>query len=331
MLQAFDEEFCKPKGKKIVDYFDMVCGTSTGGIIALSLAHGISVDEIIKVYENNANDIFPYHNVPIYYKPLVFIRNAYCSVIGCKYNNNSLINITEKWFGDTTLGDLKKIVCIPSFCINTGTNTVFKTPHPEFLKEISNPIDRNIKLTDVILSTTAAPTYFPIHRIDSQSSRDGYYIDGGIWANNPSMVGVMESLRFFVGENKQYNNYSLLSIGNIQQNKTIVPGNFLGRYWPFWKISNLISTFFDGNTQAVHHWCDQLTKYTDSKYVRLTSNDYHLNGIIDIKMDDSNKNSLYNLRSNAKNHASRLIMRDSEEFKKKNVEQFFDSPATYIF
>lgn len=331
LLQEFDNEFCKPNGKKIVDYFDMICGTSTGGIIALSLAHGISVDEIIKVYETNAKDIFPYHNSPFYYKPYIFARCMFWSIMGCKYDNVVLKNISDKLFGDTTLGDLKKIVCVPSYCINTGSNTVFKTPHPEFLKCISNPIDKNIKLTDVVLSTSSAPTYFPIHYLKSDSSRDGYYIDGGIWANNPSMIGVMESLRFFVGKNKQYDNYSLLSIGNIQQNKTIIPNYFWGKYWSLWKIPNLISTFFDSNTQSVHHWCDQLTQYTNSKYVRLSSNEYNLNGLTNMKLDDSNEQSLDNLRSNAKNYASRLIMKNSEESNKKNVHQFFESLATYKF
>jgi patatin-like phospholipase/acyl hydrolase len=328
MLKSFEDEFCIPNNKRIIDYFDMICGTSTGGIIALGLAYGISLDKIIKIYEDKSELLFPYHNSPYYLKPFFTINQIFWTSMGCKYNNNVMYDMSKELFNDATLGDLKKIVCIPSYCINTGLTTVFKTPHPEFLKEIKNPMDKRVKLIDVVLSTSSAPTYFPIHKI-MDTDRSGYYIDGGVWANNPSMIGITEALRFFVGKNKSYDNYSLLSIGNIQQNKSLFPTHKY--FWNLSNLPNLISTFFDGNTQAIHQWSFEISKFTNSNYVRINANDFNLNSLTNIKLDDANKNTIENIKSNAKSYALRLIMKDSDECNKKNIHQFFKDTSSYVF
>ncbi|MEW5953304.1 MAG: patatin-like phospholipase family protein [Bacillota bacterium] len=90
----------------------------------------------------------------------------------------------------------RPIVLVPAVNLTNGDNIVFKTPHqPEFIR------DPEHLLVDVALSTSAAPTYFPIAMMDTFEGAQ--LIDGGIWANNPALLGIIESLRYYVGPNSQ--------------------------------------------------------------------------------------------------------------------------------
>jgi patatin-like phospholipase/acyl hydrolase len=168
-------------GESVAKYFDMIAGTSTGGIIALGLAHGLKARDVQKFYLERGDKVFSNANaiVRTWRRLRRWHRNA--------YNNHALEQELLNIFGDTPLGDSQTRLCIPSFEGIHGEPWIYKTPHhPDYTK------DRVERMVKVALATSAAPTYF------RAMPNNGYVmVDGGIWANNPVMNAVTDALACF--------------------------------------------------------------------------------------------------------------------------------------
>jgi patatin-like phospholipase/acyl hydrolase len=104
-----------------------------------------------------------------------------------RYSSEALRETIAKVVGDRPLGEAKTRLVIPSYDVNTGKVYLFKTPHHDSCRH-----HRDLSAVDVALATSAAPTYFPAHTIPGR----GTFIDGGLWANCPTMIGVVEALDF---------------------------------------------------------------------------------------------------------------------------------------
>lgn len=100
------------------------------------------------------------------------------------YKVKPLRDALEGLFGDRILADSPVRLAIPSYDLTSNEVHLFRTPHSPRLRR-----DHRVSFVDVALSTTAAPTFLPVHDLDGQR-----LVDGGVWANNPSMVGVVEAL-----------------------------------------------------------------------------------------------------------------------------------------
>ena len=168
-------------GRSIADRFDMIAGTSTGGIIALSLAHDLTAQEIRRFYVERGGLIFPPAG------PLGRIFRNARRIGRYKYDSERLEEELLGIFGDTPLGDAKVRLCIPSFEGTHGEPWIYKTPHhPDYRK------DRVERMVRVAMATSAAPTYF------KALPNNGYtMVDGGLWANNPVMNAVVDALACF--------------------------------------------------------------------------------------------------------------------------------------
>ena len=103
-------------------------------------------------------------------------------------------------FGDTSFGEARTRLCIPSFEGRHGEPWIFKTPHhPHYQKD---KVERMVK---VGLSTAAAPTYF-----ESLPNNGYVMVDGGLWANNPIMNALVDVLSCFDVDRSQI---CILSLG----------------------------------------------------------------------------------------------------------------------
>ena len=172
---------------RLCDYFDLICGTSTGGIIALGLALGMPAQEILNLYKENATGIF---------KKKAFRFGFFHSM----YSNDFLHDLLKETFskysanGDTRLGHAKTRVCIPTYNSVLGKAHVYKTAHHDRLFR-----DYQIPAHHVALSTAAAPVFFPPHSftytpVDSANPVEvSMNIDGGVIANNPTHIGIVEA------------------------------------------------------------------------------------------------------------------------------------------
>lgn len=168
-------------GESVSTYFDMIAGTSTGGIIALALGHGRAAATIRDVYVERGGVIFPPAS------PAGRIYRLLKRGVRAVYDNTALENELLRIFGDTTFGESKNRLVIPAFEGRHGEPWIFKTPHhPDYKK------DRFERMVRVGLSTSAAPTFF------KALSNNGYVmLDGGLWANNPVMNAIVDALACF--------------------------------------------------------------------------------------------------------------------------------------
>ena len=181
-------------GTSIAKHFDMVAGTSTGGIIALGLASGKTAREISAIYTDRGEYIFPRP------KPLKGLWRWLRSLRASKYDSSALQSELLRVFGHEVLDNAKTRVVVPSFEGEYGEPFLYKTPHhPDYQK------DRHKALVDIALHTAAAPSYF------TAVENHGYQmLDGGIWANNPIMQALVDVLACY---DVPRENIRILSIG----------------------------------------------------------------------------------------------------------------------
>lgn len=176
VLTAFERELCD--GRSAGEYFDLITGTSTGGIIALGLSAGMPASEILRLYRDHGAEIFPPKvGFPKWWQGLRNLGKY-------SYEREPLERALKAVFGDRLLGDANRRLCIPSFEGTYGEVVVFKTPHhPDFR------LDWQHSMVAVALATAAAPTFFKTYR-----SGADVFADGGVWANNPVMIGLVDAL-----------------------------------------------------------------------------------------------------------------------------------------
>jgi hypothetical protein len=168
----------KGLGGPVVNHFDLIAGTSTGGIIALGLALGMTPERLAAFYRDDGPSIFP--------RPkgiMAWIRH----LRRVKYDATALEAALRREFGEQRLRDCSRALIIPTYNLDRDAPVVLKTPHhPGFCA------DPEIEVWKAALATSAAPTYLPA----SAEIRDCRHVDGGVWANNPALAGVIEAYRF---------------------------------------------------------------------------------------------------------------------------------------
>lgn len=211
-LELFVDKYLNGDGNNLWKYFDIIAGTSIGGILALSYAFGKSPKEMGEFFQKYSKRIFTTRNVPIginansdsskpsfglkvemivtkdpFYLPAAPIKDGVNTYSWdnddwdnySNYGSNILHDVLCKNFNDKTLQDLKTRVIIPAVCRGLSQYVYFSNiQEPEFHKP-------NAKIVDVARATSAAPVYLPEYRIDGVK-----YSDGGTFANFPAETAI---------------------------------------------------------------------------------------------------------------------------------------------
>jgi uncharacterized protein len=188
LLAALEEDL----GVEVREYFDLIAGTSTGGIIALSLGLGLAPKALLDFYLKEGPKIFPQ---PKGLKRVLWLASP------SRYDPSALKTALTAVFEKKLLGDSATRLFIPSFDANSGLIHIYKTAHHERLRR-----DHRCTAVEVAMATSAAPIYFPSFKSD----RDVTLIDGGIWANNPTGLAVVEAISML---NARPDSIDVLSIG----------------------------------------------------------------------------------------------------------------------
>ena len=175
------------KYPNLLNNIDLFAGTSTGSLIALPLAFGLTPTEVDNFYNyNNMKYIFTPKRINLF-RP--------------KYNNKHLRRIFTSYIPETTvLKDLKKYVFIPSFNVKGYTRPVWEIV---FFNNFQDNTISNTYVIDAALASCAAPTFFPSHK---------GFIDGGVIANSPTTSAIMLS-KSILKSITSFNQIKLLSIG----------------------------------------------------------------------------------------------------------------------
>jgi uncharacterized protein len=171
VLAALEEDL----GRRIIDHFDLVVGTSTGGLVALALGAGRTPSEVVDFYVDKGPRIFGGR------------RGLAGRIRRPAHRPDRLRHALQEVLGERTLSDSARPLVIPAYSLDAHDVYVFKTPHHRRLVR-----DWRELMVDVAMATTAAPTFLPAFRL-----RNHRLVDGGLWANNPTLVGVVEAVSTF--------------------------------------------------------------------------------------------------------------------------------------
>lgn len=238
----------------IIKTTNMISGTSTGSLIALGLAYGLSAEEISNLYsKENIEYIFD---------------KSYSQIARPKYDNDHLKEVLLRIFPENLkLKDLGKLVIIPAFYLGDENNS-WKAM---FYNNIPNSPTEDFRVVDVAMASSAAPVFFPTYERN---------IDGGIIATDPSLASIVYSIDKTLG--KSIENIRLLSFGTGYYYNSIKQdtSNWGAIDWVVSKDPDLpiISVTLEGNAQVSQIFSKKL----------LQDNYYRLNPRMnrDISMDD---------------------------------------------
>ncbi|XWS29867.1 hypothetical protein CRYUN_Cryun24cG0067000 [Craigia yunnanensis] len=201
ILAKLESELQKLDGNdvRLADYFDVITGTSTGGLITAMLAapneNGrplFSAKDIVPFYLKNGPEIFPQIS-----GILAWAAKLSKVLTGPRYDGKYLYKLIRDILGNTKLHQTLTSVAIPTFDINKLQPTIFSTSQVPI-----NP-DIDALLSDICIATSAAPTYFPSYYFKN-NEEEFNLIDGGIAANNPTLVAISEVTKQIMKENPDF-------------------------------------------------------------------------------------------------------------------------------
>ena len=203
----------------LADYFDLIAGTSIGGVLACyylmppqegqTLHSRYAATEAIKIFEERGEEIF--------------LRNSRKGCLKVRYKAHGREKIFEEIFGDARLNDLTNRCLITAYDLNTQEAIFFTHPKD---REV-NKNKRDFYLKDVAMATSAAPTYFPPVKL-TVDNEEFVFIDGGVFANNPTLCALTEFYKLKTGIRQHFTTNDLLvvSIGTGEKNEREKAGEY---------------------------------------------------------------------------------------------------------
>ena len=246
-------------GKPIAELFDLIAGTSTGGILAHGLvkpgnkgAPQFTAQEMAGFYEQDSQRIFA--------RPLLYKIQSLGAVADQKYPTNGIENVLNQYFGDARLKQAITDVLIPSYEIERSIPFFFKS---------SNACQNeayDFAMCDVARATAAAPTYFEPMKLAAQTTNDYFaLIDGGVYANNPAMCALVEART----RNPLADDFLVVSLGTGMQPESIDYARAKGWGLAQW-AKPVFNIVMDGGSQTVDYQLRQLLpgKLAGPRYYR---------------------------------------------------------------
>ncbi|MEM7456096.1 MAG: CBASS cGAMP-activated phospholipase [Planctomycetota bacterium] len=259
-VTAFLDRIEQKHGKPIAESFDLIAGTSTGGIIAAGLALGMPASQMHDFYVRYGEKIFTprsqYKARSIYrwlypFANWVFQKktgSGLDSAFRARFCPHALQKSFDEGFGERTLKAVEFTrLIIPAVNLTLGRPHVFRSRHLPL-----GVLDQDIQISDVVIAGTAAPTYFPHRQIG-----DYAFVDGGVWASDPSMLAFAEAIRIQQFEQGvegfshcDINDIHLLSIGTGRAQFSLSPpGADAGLLYWAPRVADLMGT---SQVQGIH-------------------------------------------------------------------------------
>ena len=180
LLARLEEHLEYPIGH----YFDLIAGTSTGGIIAIGLGLGLSANDILKLYVEQGPAIFDQEHGAVENWIRQRLRGVTHWVV-TKHSSAPLRLALEDMLGRRRLGESRTRLVIPAWHPVLERVYIYKTAHhPRLETDYKQPA------IDAAMATAAAPTFLKPHMTESGVE----LLDGGVWANNPIGVAAAEAI-----------------------------------------------------------------------------------------------------------------------------------------
>lgn len=229
---AFLAELEQHLDRLIGSYFDLIAGTSTGGILAIGLSMGLPASDLLELYEKRGPEIFGEDHGALanfLYRRLRGIRWLYRR----KHDSESLRSVLQEVLRDKRIGEAKTRLVVPAWNPVAQSVYIYKTAHHPRLKT-----DYRSRAVDAALATSAAPTYLQ-HYI---TQHDVGLLDGGIWANNPVAIAAVEAITLLGWPRESLH---ILSLGCLEETYTIPKWAGLGTLG-----SKIVKLFMDGQSHG---------------------------------------------------------------------------------
>ena len=290
--------------------FNLIVGTSTGAIIACALAAGVPLDQVVDLYRKHGRQIFPARVPKSYWQAIMRgPRWSGCLTKGAKALQTALIDV----FKEKTLGDILQerevALAIPATEMSGHRPTVFKTSH---LPDSFGKHD-HYKISDVCLATTAAPIYRSLASIpDPSGGVDRIFADGGLWANNPTLVGLIDALEL----TKHGDQIRVFSLGTCPRpsGKSSLAGNLnLGIIdWRFG--ADITPLSIDAQNYAFDNIARMLSRhvYRDCKVVRFPHGEVSADLMQYLDLDETRDIALEALIGKAQDDVSETLSQCSD-------------------
>ena len=285
--------------------FDLIVGTSSGGILACALAAGIPLDEVSGLYSKHGREIFPMkmpNGVNIFNLIKILYRWQVCNWSkSLARGNQALKQVLEKKFADMTLrqvyNDRGIALAIPAIEMSQHRSWVFKTPH------LGGHRDDDFRLVDMCLATSAAPLYRSMARVENPTTPEHNYVfvDGGLWANNPILVGMIDAIRM----TKPGDRIEIFSLGTCPR----PPGNAfdaedMHRGPLGWKFgAEVVMTALDAQRFAYDNMADMLAEHLnrDCAIVHFPQGDLPAESMPYLDLDETDEKATQMLINQAQN------------------------------
>ncbi|XP_048331985.1 patatin-like protein 2 [Ziziphus jujuba] len=229
ILAFLESELQKLDGEeaRIADYFDVIAGTSTGGLVTAMLTAPdennrplFAAKDINSFYLQHCPKIFPQDRSCLSgILPFASAAQTIKALTGPKYDGKYLRKVLEEKLGDLRLNQTLTKVVIPTFDIKLLHPTIFSS------YEVRRNPSLDALLSDICIGTSAAPTYLPAHQFETTTPdgrvRQFHLIDGGVVANNPALVAMNEVSKeihrgnpdFFPIKPTEYGRFLVVSLG----------------------------------------------------------------------------------------------------------------------
>lgn len=271
MILAEIEEL---SGKKIHELFDMVCGTSTGGILASALVceKTYPAKQLIGLYEKRGQEIFS--------RDLCEALFSFSSISDNKYSVNGLMSVLDTYFSNCPIHKCKSDLVVTAYDIQNRTPYFFKSFKPEH---------ENVPLTTVCRATSAAPTYFEPLKTSIQGT-DRVFVDGGVFVNNPAVSAYVEAIKRY-----EERDMFVLSLGTGQISEPIDYEKAKSWGKIEWVVP-LLDCMFDGVSDAVDY---QMNMLLGENFVRMQLD--NLDSKI-MQMDNADPENIKELKKAAKKY-----------------------------
>ena len=282
VLVELEERMQKP----VAELFDLVAGTSTGGLLALGLtkpaAAGsatpeFSARQMLELYERDGAAIF--------HRDLWHRFTALENLLEEKYPSDGIDRVLEEVFGDSMISEALTEVFVTSYDIERRTPFFFRRSRAR------SRVGWDWQMRQAARATSAAPTYFEPAKLEVDGSEDHYaLIDGGVFANNPAMCAYAEARTLWPDED----DLLVLSLGAGELTRPIPYGDAKGWGLAQW-AHPLLGVVFDGVSDTVDFQLGQLCRDQQNRLSRYLRLQVRLDEGSD-DMDDATRGNIHVLR-----------------------------------
>jgi predicted acylesterase/phospholipase RssA len=310
LLQELERRAERP----LSEVFDVFVGTSTGGLIALGLTvrgpggDCASADELVRLYDERASEIFGRRHgdlVTVGGGPTAgaaewvkrfrrrFRIDPPHARGNARYDTESLERVLDGVFGSAMLSSAIRPVVVTSYDMHTSQPVLFRSD------DAASDRDKDVLAKLVAMATSAAPTYFPPVAIPGRS---GVYVDGGLTANNPSIVALVEGL-IRAGSDRPV---LLVSAGTGGSSRAEASVGQVGALpWPMVAL-RVIESLFDGSSDLADELLGTLAHRLENSvtYFRFQQS----LGEVSAAMDDASSSHIAELRA-----VGRLLVEDASD------------------